>query len=73
MNSPMQNADQVLYDTVHHSAAVVGFNTSAEIEAAIVGRRPTTILDPKAEGQKGTPALHYLLRGQAVTSTSRTR
>ena len=64
MNSPMQNADQVLFDTVHHSAAVVGLNTSAEIEAAIVGRPVYTILDPQAEGQKGTLHFHYLLRGQ---------
>jgi hypothetical protein len=64
MNSPMQNADQVLYDTVHHSAAIVGLNTSAEIEAAIVGRPVYTILDPKAEGQKGTLHFHYLLREQ---------
>jgi hypothetical protein len=64
MNSPMQNADQVLYDTVHHSAAVVGLNTSAEIEAAIAGRPVYTILDPKAEGQKGTLHFHYLLRGR---------
>jgi hypothetical protein len=62
MNSPLQNADQVLYDTVHHSAAVVGLNTSAEIEAAIVRRPVYTILDPKAEGQKGTLHFHYLLR-----------
>jgi hypothetical protein len=64
MNSPMQNADQVLFDTVHHSAAVIGLNTSAEIEAAIVGRPVYTILDPRAEGQKGTLHFHYLLRGQ---------
>jgi hypothetical protein len=62
MNSPMQNADQVLYDTVHHSVAAVGLNTSAEIEAAIVGRPVYTILDPNAEGQKGTLHFHYLLR-----------
>ena len=62
MNSPLQNADQVLYDTVHHSVAVVGLNTSAEIEAAIVGRPVYTILDPAAEGQKGTLHFHYLLR-----------
>jgi hypothetical protein len=64
MNSPLQNADQVLYDTIHHSAAVVGLNTSAEIEAAIVGRPVYTIIDPAAEGQKGTLHFHYLLREQ---------
>jgi hypothetical protein len=62
MTSTLQNADQVLFDTVFHSAAVVGLNTSAEIEAAIVGRPVFTILDPAAEGQKGTLHFHYLLR-----------
>ncbi len=62
MNSPMQNADLVLYDTVYHSAAVVGLNTSAEIEAAIVGRPVFTIVEPSAEGQQGTLHFHYLLR-----------
>ncbi len=62
MNSPMQNADLVLYDTVYHSAAVVGLNTSAEIEAAIVGRPVFTIVDPAAGGQEGTLHFHYLLR-----------
>ncbi len=31
--SRMLNADQSLYDALHHSAAVVGLNTSAQIEA----------------------------------------
>ena len=62
MNSPLQNADQVLFDTVHHSAAVVGLNTSAEIEAAIVRRPVYTILDADAEGQEGTLHFHYLLQ-----------
>jgi hypothetical protein len=62
LNSPMQNADVVLYDTVHHSAAIVGLNTSAEIEAAIVGRPVFTILDSNAKGQQGTLHFHYLLR-----------
>jgi hypothetical protein len=62
MNSPMQNADVVLYDTVFHSAAIVGLNTSAEIEAAIVGRPVFTILDSTAKGQQGTLHFHYLLR-----------
>jgi hypothetical protein len=62
MNSPMQNADAVLYDTVFHSVAIVGLNTSAEIEAAIVGRPVFTILDSNARGQQGTLHFHYLLR-----------
>jgi hypothetical protein len=64
MNSPMQNADAVLYDTVYHSAAIVGLNTSAEIEAAIVGRPVFTIVDANAKGQEGTLHFHYLLRDQ---------
>ena len=64
MNSPMQNADQVLYDTVFHSAAVVGLNTSAEIEAGIVGRPVYTILDSGAAGQEGTLHFHYLLQSR---------
>jgi hypothetical protein len=62
VSSPMQNADLVLFDTISHSAAVVGLNTSAEIEAAIVGRPVFTIVDPDAGGQEGTLHFHYLLR-----------
>ena len=54
----------MLYDTVYHSAAVVGLNTSAEIEAAIVGRPVFTIVDRNAAGQQGTLHFHYLLRSQ---------
>jgi hypothetical protein len=64
LSSPMQNADQVLYDTVYHGAAVVGLNTSAEIEAAIVGRPVYTIVDPNAKGQRETLHFRYLLQGQ---------
>jgi hypothetical protein len=64
MNSPMQNADVVLFDTVYHSEGVVGLNTSAEIEAAIVGRPVFTIVDSNAGGQEGTLHFHYLLRSQ---------
>ena len=64
IGSPMQNASEVLYDTIYHSAAIVGLNTSAEIEAAIVGRPVYTIIDPGAGGQQGTLHFHYLLRGR---------
>lgn len=64
MSSAMRNADQVLYDTLHHSAAVVGLNTSAEIEAAIVGRPVCTVLESGAEGQKGTLHFRYLLKSE---------
>jgi hypothetical protein len=55
-------ADQGLYDSLHHSAAVVGLNTSAMIEAAIVGRPVYTVAAPEfTGGQTGTLHFHYLL------------
>ena len=57
------NADQGLFDLLYHSAAVVGLNTSAQLEAAIVGRPVCTILAPEfAEGQQGTLHFRYLLK-----------
>ncbi len=57
------NADQSLYDTLHHSAAVVGLNTSAQLEAGIAGRPVLTILAPEfTGGQQGTLHFHYLLK-----------
>jgi hypothetical protein len=57
------NADQTLFDTVFHSAAVVGLNTSAELEAGIVGRPVFTVLAGEhAEGQQGTIHFQYLLK-----------
>lgn len=46
------------YDSIFHSAAVVGVNTSAQIESAIVGRAVHTILAPEFQDtQDGT--LHF--------------
>lgn len=56
------NADQGLYDSLHHAAAVVGLNTSAMIEAAIVKRGVYTIATEEfAGGQGGTLHFRYLL------------
>ena len=66
-------ADQGLYDSIHHSAAVVGLNTSAMIEAAIVGRPVLTVAAPEfAGGQQGTLHFWYLLveHGGVVTMAS---
>jgi hypothetical protein len=50
------------YDSIHHSAAVVGANTTALIDAAIVGRRTYSILLPELRGaQEQTLHFHYLL------------
>jgi hypothetical protein len=51
------------FDSLSHAAAVVGVNTSAMIEAAIVGKNVLTVLDPAfAATQEGTLHFHYLLR-----------
>ena len=56
------NADQGLFDSLFHSAAAVGLNTSAMIEAAIVGRPVYTIAAPEfSGGQGGTLHFGYLL------------
>lgn len=58
------NADKRLFDSLFHSTAVVGLNTSAMIEAAIVGRPVLTIAAPEfSGGQGGTIHFHYLLVG----------
>ncbi len=49
------------FDSIYHSAAVVGINTTAQIEAAIVGRPVHTLLsDEFRETQQGTLHFHYL-------------
>jgi hypothetical protein len=52
------------FDSMYHAAAVVGLNTSAMIEAAIVGRPVHTVLLPEfRDNQEGTVHFHYLLNG----------
>ena len=49
------------FDSLFHSAAVVGLNTSAFIEAGIVGREVLTILAPPFhDNQDGTAHFRYL-------------
>ena len=50
------------FDSIHHAAAVVGINTSAMIEAAIVGRPVFSMLAAEFSGtQEGTIHFHHLL------------
>jgi hypothetical protein len=50
------------FDSIHHSAAVVGINTTAMIEAAVVGRSVHTVFDPTFAGsQRGAFHFDYLL------------
>jgi FkbM family methyltransferase len=55
---------QAFFECLHHSAAVVGLNTSAELEAGIAGRRVFTVVadDEAVTGQATTLHFHYLLR-----------
>jgi hypothetical protein len=51
------------YDSMYYSAAVVGLNTSAFIEASVVGKPVHTVLLPEisTDNQEGTIHFHYLL------------
>jgi sulfotransferase family protein len=49
------------FDSIHHAAAVVGINTTAQIESAIVGRPVHTVLaDEFRATQEGTLHFRYL-------------
>ena len=49
------------FDSIYHASAVVGINTTAQIESAIVGRPVHTILAEEfSETQHGTLPLRYL-------------
>jgi hypothetical protein len=51
------------YDSIYHSAAVVGVNSSALIESAIVGRSVYSLLAPEfRDTQERTLHFHYLSR-----------
>jgi hypothetical protein len=61
--NPVNEDDRADYfDSMHHSVAIVGINTSAMIEAAIVGRPVLTILASEfTDTQEGTLHFRYLL------------
>src|SRR5688572_1779266 len=62
LDPPRVQADPALYDSLFHAAAIVGLNTSAMIEAGIVGRSVYTIeTEEFAGGQEQTLHFHYLL------------
>jgi hypothetical protein len=56
-------AKEDYFDSMFYSAAVVGINTSAFIEAAVVGKPVHTVLLPEisTHNQEGTLHFHYLL------------
>jgi hypothetical protein len=61
--NPVNEADrQDYFDSLAHSAAVVGVNTTAMIEAAIAGRTVHSVLAPEFQDtQGGTLHFRYLL------------
>jgi hypothetical protein len=60
------------FDSLYHAAAVVGINTSAQIEAGIVGRPVLTIRAPEfVHSQAGAPHFSHLVReGAALVQSS---
>jgi len=62
------------FDSMYHSAAVIGLNTSALVEAAIVDRPVFTILAPEFhENQEGTFHFQYLMTvGNGFLNAART-
>ncbi len=56
---------QGLFECLYHSDAVVGLNTSAEIEAALLGKPVFSILAGEAaDGQESTMHFYYLLKAE---------
>ena len=68
----MPNDDQAkrdYFDSIHHGAAVVGINTSALVEAAIVGRPVHTVLTQRyRDTQEGAVHFNHLVHGPLVVS-----
>jgi len=59
-----ENSMNDFYDSMYHSVAAVGINTSAMIEAGILNKPVFTILAPDFNNtQEGTLHFHYLVQG----------
>ena len=74
-SNPMDaDSKEDYFESLYYSSAVVGLNTSAFLEGAIVGRSLHTILTPEfADNQEGTLHFHYLMQvGGGVLQASRT-
>jgi hypothetical protein len=64
---------QILYDSIYHSMAVMGINTSAFLEAAIVDRPCLTLLDDSIRTrQTDLPHFQHLLDGDFLEVASNT-
>jgi hypothetical protein len=74
-SNPVDTASKDDYfESLFYSSAVVGLNTSAFLEGAVVGRPVHTVLLPEfQENQEGVLHFHYLLTvGGGVLQTGRT-
>lgn len=61
------------YDSIHHAAAIVGINTSALVESAIIGTPAYTILAPEFRNtQEGTLHFAHLAGAQGILTTAST-
>jgi hypothetical protein len=61
------------FDSIYHSAGVVGINTSAQIEAAIIGRPVFTVRSPEfAHAQDGTLHFRHLVQDGGVVHVAQT-
>ncbi len=59
-----EESQQLYYDTLHHSMAAMGINTSAFLEAACVDKPCVTVLTPRyAATQSGIGHFQHLLNG----------
>ena len=67
----VEGAKADFYDSLFHASAVVGINTSALIEAAILGKRSFTVADPRYQRtQEGTYHFQYLTKGGILEKAS---
>jgi hypothetical protein len=65
-----KRTSQDLFDQLHHAAAAVALNTSAQIEASIVGRPVYTFsAGTAAPAQEGSRHFYYLLEGDGGVVT----
>lgn len=61
-SSENMNNDQGLFNALYYCSAVVGLNTSAQLEAAVLRKPVLTIyVSEFIDGQQGTLHFHYLL------------
>jgi hypothetical protein len=74
INPLLASAKRDYYDSLYYSSAVMGINTSALIEAAIIGRQAFSLLHRQfKDTQEGTIHFHHLINsGYGFLHTSRT-